>query len=173
MTAAVVLAAGPGTRLGELGLRLPKAMVPVAGRPHLEHLARFLLGAGLRLVVVAVHHRADVVRRHFADSRSWPGLVFVTTSQGGTGADLLECLAGMPDEPFVVWNGDTIVDPTAQERRARDLEATILPDLIARGLLRAFDNGTRYFLDFGTPERLARLTHDGFTYRPSHGPGLR
>lgn len=110
MTAGVVLAAGPGTRLGELGMRLPKAMVPVAGQPHLERLARFLLGAGLSPVVVAVHHHADLIRRHFAASQSWPGLVFVTTRQGGTGADLLECLAVMPDEPFVVWNGDTIVD---------------------------------------------------------------
>ncbi|SRR6266508_1361422 len=237
MTSAVVLAAGPGTRLGELGRQLPKAMVPVAERPHLERLVGLLLGVGLNPVVVAVHHRADIIRRHFA-SGGWPGLVFVTTQQGGTGADLLACLPWVPHEPFVAWNGDTVVDldltallshaarepdrgvvvltrrtgvpnagawyvahdgsvlvsreavpatpaperfawrgsstgvlvltktllGPAEERRDQSLERTTLPDLISRGLLRAFDNGTRYFLDYGTPDGLARLSAENFVY---------
>ncbi|WP_370651781.1 NTP transferase domain-containing protein [Frankia sp. Cj3] len=43
MTGAIVLAAGPGTRLGDLGARMPKTMLPVAGRPYLEHLVCRLL----------------------------------------------------------------------------------------------------------------------------------
>ena len=37
------------------------------------------------------------------------------------------------------------------------LEKTVLPCLISAQHLRAFDNGTRYFLDFGTPEGVAQL----------------
>jgi NDP-sugar pyrophosphorylase family protein len=43
---------------------------------------------------------------------------------------------------------------------APDLYATILPSLIGRRQLSAYDNGDRYFLDFGTPQALARLDHD-------------
>ena len=232
-TAAVVLASGPGTRLGELGARMPKTMLPVAGRPYLEHLATRLLSGGLRPVVVAVHHLAGTIRDHFADQPRWANLVLVTTGQRGTGADLLDCLPHVPTDAFVVCNGDTVVDldPAALlafaahdpdrgvivlTRRVgvpnegafyvaadgtvlasleadpapaipaqfawqgsstgvvlltkpllgrsgpsppppSSLEKTLLPSLISTRHLRAFDNGTRYFLDFGTPEGLEQL----------------
>lgn len=231
MTGAVVLAAGPGSRLGELGTRMPKAMIPVAGRPYLEHLVGRLLGAGLRPVVVAVHHHANMIYDHFSGYRYLHDLRFVYTGQRGTGSDLLECLDELASDVFVVWNGDTIVDldlldllrhgeevaengsivltrrpgvpnqnawyvnadgivlstleavpkPQApsvyawrgsstgvlrltkpllagyQVGRAPDLYTTILPSLIRQGRLRAYDNETRYFLDFGTPQNLTRI----------------
>jgi D-glycero-D-manno-heptose 1,7-bisphosphate phosphatase len=240
-TAAVILAGGPGTRLGELGARMPKTMLPVAGRPYLEHLATQLLGAGLRPVVVAVHHLAGMIRDYFADQRRWADLVFVMTRQRGTGADLLGCLAHVPTDAFLVWNGDTVVDldvaallafagqdpdrgVVVLTRRAgvpnqgafyvaddgivlasmeaarpstipsrfawrgsstgvllltkpllvrfnasssppSSLEKTILPRLVSTRQLRAFDNGTRYFLDFGTPDGLAQLAQDAPSLR--------
>lgn len=234
MTAAVVLAAGPGTRLGDLGARMPKAMIPIAGRPYLEHLAGRLLGAGLHPVVVAVHHHADTILDHFAGCDFSAALRFVHTDQRGTGADLMRCLDVLPDTPFIVWNGDTILDldlpgllayaqqnagsgvivltrradapnhnawyvdadgtvlatleaaPTPpppavyawrgsstgvlrltrsllaayRSGEAPDLYTAILPPLTARRQLTAYDNGNRYFLDFGTPQALARVDHD-------------
>jgi mannose-1-phosphate guanylyltransferase len=234
MIGAVVLAAGPGTRLGDLGARMPKTMVPVAGRPYLEHLVGRLRGAGIRPVVVAVNHHADMIRDHFSDRLSSADLLFVRTSQRGTGADLLECLGALPTAAFVVWNGDTIVDldlpgllnygdqtpgngvivltrcPSVPNQdawyvaadgtvlasleavpppprptdhawcgsstgvllltksllaayrpdEAPDLYATTLPSLISQRRLKAYDNGIRYFLDFGTPQALAEIDHD-------------
>jgi len=49
------------------------------------------------------------------------------------------------------------------------LEKTILPGLVTTRHLRAFHNGTRYFLDFGTPERLTQLGRDA----PSLFSGIR
>jgi mannose-1-phosphate guanylyltransferase len=238
MTAAVVLAAGPGTRLGDLGARMPKAMIPVAGRPYLEHLTGRLLGAGLHPVVVAVHHHAAAILDHFAHHpRIGDGLRFVHTQQRGTGADLMRCLDAVPDTAFIVWNGDTILDldlpgllahgqqnagsgvivlthrPDAPNHNAWYIEATgtvlatleaappppppagyawrgsstgvllltktllagyrpdeapdlyaaILPALIARRQLTGYDNGDRYFIDFGTPQALARVDHGQVT----------
>ncbi|HEX5495872.1 MAG TPA: NTP transferase domain-containing protein [Mycobacteriales bacterium] len=233
MTGAVVLAAGPGTRLKDLGARMPKTMIPVAGRPYLEHLVGRLLGARLCPVAVAVHHHADMIRAHFNGHPYEQNLLFVHTGQRGTGADLMSCLDVLPTPTFIVWNGDTVVDldlpdlfrcgeqatgsavialtrrggvpnqgawyvdaggtvlatreavPAHPEpssyvwrgsstgvlllRRsllaayhpdgAPDLFTTILPALIARRRLKAFDNGTRYFLDFGTSQALAQLDH--------------
>lgn len=110
MTGAVVLAAGPGTRLGALGVRTAKTMITVSGRPFLEHLAGRLLGAGVYPVVVAVNHHEDAILDHFAKHPFAAGLRFVHTDQRGTGADLLQCLDSFGDEGFVVWNGDTVVD---------------------------------------------------------------
>lgn len=110
MTGAVVLAAGPGTRLGMLGMRMAKTMIPVAGRPFLEHLTGRLLGAGLFPVVVAVNHHADSIVRHFTDHPLVTGIRFVYTDRAGTGADLIQCLPGLHSDDFIVWNGDTIAD---------------------------------------------------------------
>ncbi len=110
MTGAVILAAGPGTRLGDLGTRMAKTMMPVAGRPFLEHLAGRLLGAGLYPVVVAVNHHADTITGHFTRHPLATGLRFVHTDQQGTGPDLIQCLDFLHTDDFIVWNGDTIAD---------------------------------------------------------------
>jgi NDP-sugar pyrophosphorylase family protein len=232
--ASVILAAGPGSRLGELGARMPKAMIHVGGRPNLERLAAQHLDAGLRPVVVAVHHLAGMIRDYFGHETRWADVRFVLTGQRGTGADLLECLRHVTADSFVVCNGDTVVDldltsllAFAVEDRDRgvivlsrragvpnegaffvsgdgvvlasleavprqpipemfawrgsstgmlvlrksllaefcataplSLEATVVPTLVAGEHLRAFDNGTRYFLDFGTPDGLEQLNRD-------------
>jgi mannose-1-phosphate guanylyltransferase len=110
VTAAVILAAGPGTRLGDLGAHIPKTMIPIAGRPYLEHLTGRLLAAGLHPIVVAVHHHATTIIDHFAGHPLSDGLRFIHTDQAGTGADLIRCLDALPAGDFLVWNGDTILD---------------------------------------------------------------
>lgn len=50
------------------------------------------------------------------------------------------------------------------------LEADLLPDLIAQGDVRAFDNGDRYVMDYGTPERLRGLLSDPSVIREAYGP---
>jgi NDP-sugar pyrophosphorylase family protein len=64
---AMVLAAGRGTRLGEVAAGRAKPMIPLAGKPILEHTLTWLGQAGVRDVVVNLHHRADQIRAHFGD----------------------------------------------------------------------------------------------------------
>lgn len=52
----MIFAAGLGTRLKPLTDTMPKAMVPVAGRPLLEHVLLRLKACGFQRVVVNVHH---------------------------------------------------------------------------------------------------------------------
>ena len=59
---AMIFAAGLGTRLKPITDTLPKALVPVAGRPLIEHVCRKLKGAGIADAVVNVHHFADKVQ---------------------------------------------------------------------------------------------------------------
>ncbi len=77
----MIFAAGLGTRLKPLTDTMPKALVPVAGKPLLQHTLEKLRSAGIRDVVINVHHFADMieewVRQHpmdmnirFSDERS-------------------------------------------------------------------------------------------------------
>ena len=70
---ALILAAGLGTRLGELTADRPKALVEVAGRTMLEHQLRHLSAAGFDHFVINIHHFA-VAMREFLKSHDNFGL---------------------------------------------------------------------------------------------------
>lgn len=58
---AMIFAAGLGTRLKPITDTLPKALVPIGGKPLLEHVARKLKASGIDEAVVNVHHFADMI----------------------------------------------------------------------------------------------------------------
>lgn len=66
----MIFAAGLGTRLKPLTDTLPKALVPVGGRPLIEHVLRKLMAAGVDEAVVNVHHFADKVEE-WLGSQDW------------------------------------------------------------------------------------------------------
>ena len=57
----MIFAAGLGTRLKPITDTMPKALVPVGGRPLIEHVVRKLKSSGIESVVVNVHHFADKI----------------------------------------------------------------------------------------------------------------
>ena len=64
---AMVFAAGLGTRLKPLTDTLPKALVPVCGKPLIEHVARKLFSVGIDEAVVNIHYFADKVEQWVCD----------------------------------------------------------------------------------------------------------
>ena len=58
---ALIFAAGLGTRLKPITDTMPKALVPVGGKPLIEHVARKLKASGVDSAVVNVHHFADMI----------------------------------------------------------------------------------------------------------------
>ena len=73
-TKAMVLAAGLGVRMRPLTDHMPKPLVPVAGKPLLDHVLDRLSAQGVERVVVNVHYLADLIERHVA-SRKTPQIV--------------------------------------------------------------------------------------------------
>jgi len=110
---AVILAAGEGRRLEPLTNRRPKPMVPVANRPLLEHVLEAVVDAGIDHVVFVVGYRQERIRNHFGDGGEWDvDIDYVEQStQLGTGHAVLQAESAV-DGPFVVLNGDRIVDPS-------------------------------------------------------------
>ncbi len=89
----MIFAAGLGTRLKPLTDTLPKALVPVGGRPLIEHICRKLMKAGITEAVVNVHHFADKIEEWAAQQdwvitskEQWAGM----TTQELTGKILIE-----------------------------------------------------------------------------------
>jgi NDP-sugar pyrophosphorylase family protein len=66
---AFLLAAGLGTRLGELTRRTPKCLLPVGGRPLLDYWFDALEAAGVEEALVNLHHHAEVMRAYL-DSKA-------------------------------------------------------------------------------------------------------
>ena len=106
---AMVLAAGFGTRMHPLTEKMPKPLVPVAGKPLVDHVLDRLAEAGVERAVVNVHYLAGQIERHLA-SRSAPSIV-ISDERGmllGTGGGVVKALPLVGDEPFFHINSDTI-----------------------------------------------------------------
>ncbi len=106
---AMVLAAGFGTRMRPLTEQMPKPLVPVAGKPLIDHVLDRLADAGVARAVVNVHHFADQIERHLA-GRSKPKIA-ISDERGmllGTGGGVVKALPLLGDEPFLHMNSDTI-----------------------------------------------------------------
>jgi histidinol-phosphate phosphatase family protein len=107
----VVLAGGQGTRLKERLGDLPKPMIPIAGKPLLEHQVELARKFGFTDLIFFVHYRADLIEKHFGDGKKFGvhiRYVLEKEPLGTAGA----VLAGFENlaEHFVVLYGDTMVN---------------------------------------------------------------
>jgi dTDP-glucose pyrophosphorylase len=113
MTTAVVLAAGRGTRMGALTATMPKPLLPVAGRPIIEHILDGFAAAGVQRAVVVTGHLGGAIERALGGGERL-GVQIVYCRQehaDGTARALLlaEPLVGVG--PFAVSWGDILVPP--------------------------------------------------------------
>src|SRR3569832_1188654 len=106
---AMVLAAGLGTRLRPLTDTKPTPLVPVAGKPLLDHVLDRLADAGVERAVVNVHYLAEQIIAH-TKSRTTPR-VTISDERGlllGTGGGVVLVLFELGAAPFFHINSDTI-----------------------------------------------------------------
>ena len=109
---AVVLAGGFGTRIQHLLGDLPKPMAPVAGRPFIEWVARYLAAQKIRNVILSTGHRAETIAAHFQPPPV-AGLNVVCvpeTSPLGTAGGFLNAIRDVRSGPaaWLVLNGDSL-----------------------------------------------------------------
>jgi len=109
---AMILAAGFGTRLRPLTNIVPKALVPVAGRPLIEYGLLFLKSQGIEEVVINLHHLGEKIRAALGDGSIY-GLRITYSPEDpilDTGGGIKKAQAFLDGETFVVLNCDTILD---------------------------------------------------------------
>jgi len=103
----IILCGGKGTRLASVSGELPKALMPVAGRPFIDILLENLLQYGFRRFILSVGYRKDRIKEHFADQEFAVDFSEEETPLGTGGA--VKQAAQMTSSPsFMVVNGDSI-----------------------------------------------------------------
>ena len=108
---ALILAAGEGKRMGPLTENRPKPMLPVAGRPFLEHTISALKSAGVDDVTILTGYRGMFIKEHFGDGKDLGVNIkyIVQPKRLGT-AHAIKMAKGYMNEPFLCLNGDVIVN---------------------------------------------------------------
>lgn len=106
-----ILAGGLGTRLQGRAGPLPKPMVPLAGRPLLEHQIELCARHGFHGILLLVHHGHEVIEAHFGDgARHGVAIEYaVERAPRGTGGALYDALDRLAATTLVLY-GDTYLD---------------------------------------------------------------
>ena len=109
---AMLLAAGRSTRLGALGQALPKPLVPICGYPAIAFGAAACARAGLRDVVVNLHHHGDLIRAALGDGGAYGVRVAYSPEPEllGTGGGLAAARALLGDGPVLVMNAKVVAE---------------------------------------------------------------
>jgi MurNAc alpha-1-phosphate uridylyltransferase len=119
---AMVLAAGYGTRLKPLTDRMPKPLIPVAGKPMIKYALDKLRAYGIEEVIINVSHLKDQLT---ADLSAFNDLTIKISEEAEpleTGGGLKKALPLLGHEPFFTINSDIIwldEQESALERLAR------------------------------------------------------
>ncbi len=140
----MILAAGEGRRLRPLTNHLPKPMLPVAGRPLLEHTITYLRDCGVTDLAINLHHLPAVVMDYFGNGSRWQVNLRYSVEERLLGsAGGVKRLQTFFDETFVVFYGDLLtwadLRPMVALHRSAGVLATMglyhVPDPWNRGIV--------------------------------------
>ena len=123
MAKGMILAAGQGTRVRPLTNVLPKAMVPILGKPVMEYLIEHLAKYGVTEIMVNVAFHNDRIEQYFGDGHRW-GVQIGYSYEGGRahgdivpkprgsagGIRKIQDFSGFFDETTIVLCGDALID---------------------------------------------------------------
>jgi mannose-1-phosphate guanylyltransferase / phosphomannomutase len=108
---AVVMAGGQGTRLRPLTSNQPKPMLPIVGKPMMQHILALARRHGITEVVTTVQFLASVIRNYFGDGSDLGiDLSYVTEQEPLGTAGSVKNAEALLDDRFVVLSGDSLTD---------------------------------------------------------------
>lgn len=166
----MIFAAGLGTRLKPLTDHMPKALVPVAGKPMLEHVINKLISEGVDEIVINVHHFAQQIIDFLKAKNNFGIKIWISDETD----ELLDTGGGIKkaapyfNEPFLVHNADILsnVDLKAlyEYHLTSGNDATLLvsPRKTVRYLMFDETNRLRGWINKDT----LQTKPEGFVYQP-------
>jgi len=117
---AMIFAAGLGSRLKPLTDTMPKALVPVAGRPMLEHVILKLKASGFTEIVINIHHFGEQIIDFLKANNDFGLTLHISDERDllldtGGGIRKARRFFENSDEPFLVHNVDILSDMNLKE----------------------------------------------------------
>ncbi|UCD73221.1 MAG: glucose-1-phosphate thymidylyltransferase [Candidatus Bathyarchaeota archaeon] len=130
---AIILAAGRGTRMFPLTYTRPKHMLPVAGKPMLEHIVDFLRSADVVDLSIVVRHMKEHIQDYFSDgSRFNVKIQYIEQTPGNLGlAHAVKCASSVvkDEDDFIVILGDVLIEldfrQMLEQHKSKKARATI------------------------------------------------
>jgi len=108
---ALILAAGRGTRLGEITRRRSKPMLEIGTRPLIGHLADAIAAAGIRSLTVITGYLAETVEEYLAATSPLPVSFIRQPHRNGTAGAVRLARHALGDDPFLLSWGDIATEP--------------------------------------------------------------
>jgi NDP-sugar pyrophosphorylase family protein len=107
----MLLAAGYGERLKPFTEKVPKPLLPVANRPIIDYVIEALAGAGVRRILINVHHLGEQIADYVGRGERWGVAVtlFREARLLGTGGGIANMLGAIEGRRFLCVNGDTLL----------------------------------------------------------------
>lgn len=107
----VIIAGGKGTRITSINSEIPKAMIPVCGKPIIEHEIELCKRYGFVDFLFVIGHLGDQISSFFGNGQKWGvNIEYYQESQPLGTAGALGFLKDKLTEDFFVFYGDTIMD---------------------------------------------------------------
>jgi len=107
----VIMAGGRGSRLRPHTENCPKPLLPVAGKPMLEHIIERAKTEGFQHFVLAIHYLGNMIEEYFGDGSRWEIKIDYLREVSPLGtAGAIGSLQPRPNVPFIVSNGDVLTD---------------------------------------------------------------
>ena len=132
-TRVVLMAGGLGKRLRPLTETVPKPMLPVGGKPILEQIIAGFADQGFERFTISVNYRREMVQEHFGDgSALGVHIDYIEEDQPLGTAGALSLMKTRPQVPFIVMNGDLLVNIDFQSLLAFHAEKGASATLVAR-----------------------------------------
>ena len=103
----VILAGGFGTRLSEYTDTIPKPMVPIGGKPIIEHIMEIYAYYGHKEFYIALGYKGDIIKQYFKNfKKDWKINLIDTGSDTYTGGRLKRLEKYLSKETFLLTYGD-------------------------------------------------------------------
>lgn len=111
ITRAIILAGGLGERLKPLTDTTPKPLLPIRGKPIIQHAIENLRQYGINEIILSVGYKADLIQAYFGDGRKFGVHISYSVEKQplGTGG-AIKLANGSNQDPFILLWGDNVSD---------------------------------------------------------------
>ena len=170
----MIFAAGTGSRLKPYTDHIPKAIIPIDGKPMLEHIILKLKAAGFTEIIINVHHLGEQINEFLAGKDNFGITIHISDERdylldtGGGIKHAAQFLQG--DEPFLVHNVDIISNVDLKALYQHHLDTNPLATLLVS------KRDTSRYLLFNKENKLSgwrnKETGEVKSYYPDFDPSI-